>query len=108
MCTAPFQECSVSTAVLTCHTAAFRCPTAGVACPSDKQIRHIHDLPAAIPWLWEGQQPPVLPPVPAAAGSGAVLGQAEAVVGKAAAAAKGAGAEHTGSDGRIEAVYVAA
>ncbi|KAL4427910.1 hypothetical protein ABPG75_001999 [Micractinium tetrahymenae] len=87
----------------------------GVACPSDKQIRHIHDLPAATPWLWEGQQPPALSPAapapldgPAAAGSTNATSQAEAVAGKAAAVAKGAVAERTSSDEAIEAVYVAA
>lgn len=90
-------------------------PAAGVACPSDKQIRHIHDLPAAIPWLWDGQQPPAkspavpaLPSIPAAAGSEGAQVPTEAAVGKVAAAAKGAVTKRTSTDGTIEAVYVAA
>lgn len=92
------------------------CPTAGVACPSDKQIRHIHDLPKAIPWLWEGQQPPAvlaaspaLPSIPPGADGADASSHAEAVVAKAkATVTKRTSTDGASSEGAIEAVYVAA
>ena len=74
----------------------------GVACPSDQQIRHIHDLPAALPWLWRGQQPPPAPPaVPEAAAA------AEATAPPLKAGKVGAKSSEEESEG-IEAVYAVA
>lgn len=90
---------------------------AGVACPSDQQIRHIHDLPAACPWLWAGQQPPLaLEEVPAAvpdeaaaaAEAAAASSGAPAALKAAAAAAKGGGRTSTEESDQIEAVFAAA
>lgn len=93
----------------------------GVMCPSDLQMRDIHDMPAAMPWLWQGQQPPAAPAAAsapaaphkpsgaletAAAAQNGVLTQA--VKAAAAAAGKGSPAAATSSEGEIEAVYVAA
>lgn len=71
-------------------TYALLCVTlpAGVVCPSDKQIRHIHDLPAALPWLFEGQQPPAVP-LPVTASHDA---QADAAAAVAPATAEGGAA----------------
>lgn len=89
----------------------------GVACPSDQQIRHIHDLPAACPWLWAGQQPPLaLEEVPAAvpdeaaaaAEAAAASSGAPAALKAAAAAAKGGGRTSTEESDQIEAVFAAA
>jgi hypothetical protein len=79
-----------------------------VACPSDHQIRHIHDLPIALPWLWEGQQPPVLAAPDCAAA--AEDGEAAAVSAKASAAARAkvGGSASSESEHTIEAVYATA
>jgi pyrimidine 5'-nucleotidase len=90
----------------------------GVACPSDQQIRHIHDLPTALPWLWAGQQPPVALEEAAAAVPKEAAAAAEVEVAaassdataalKAAAAAKGGGRASTEDSDQIEAVFAAA
>ena len=82
-----------------------------MACPSDQQVRHIHDLPAALPWLWRGQQPPLaleevpaaVPEEAAAAGSGA-----PAALKAAAVVTKGGGRTSTEESDQIEAVFAAA
>lgn len=97
----------------------------GVVCPSDQQIRHIHELPEVLPWLWEGQQPPALAapppvPVPVAASSDSeadMLAAAEqrngteagiALAKAAATDTSGNGKATSSSEGPVEAVYVAA
>ncbi|PSC69793.1 Suppressor of disruption of TFIIS [Micractinium conductrix] len=86
----------------------------GVACPSDKQIRHIHELPAALPWLWEGQQPPVCaaPPLSHADGTGAAdegaSGNGSAAVPAKTAGKAAAGGRSSENETMIEAVYTAA
>lgn len=83
------------------------CHHAGVACPSDHQMRRIHDLPAALPWLWQGQQPPCLPvpaPVPAIDDAQAVLRAEDAAAAKKAAAAAAADVG-AGGEQAIEAVH---
>lgn len=82
----------------------------GMACPSDQQIRHIHNLPAALPWLWQGQQPPPTPAAlpPHEAGEGADDGGVAAALKAAAAAAKaGGGSAASEASETIEAVYAA-
>ena len=91
---------------------------AGVACPSDQQIRHIHDLPTALPWLWAGQQPPLAleevaaAPVPEEAAAAAEVATASsgtsAALKTAAAAVKSGGRASTEESDQIEAVFAAA
>ena len=91
---------------------------AGVACPADYQIRSIHDLPAALPWLWVqragGPQPPPAAspqedPVTAVVGGGDSDGGVEAAMLAALAAKEGKrGVSSAEEEATIEAVYVAA
>lgn len=91
---------------------------AGVACPSDQQIRHIHDLPTALPWLWAGQQPPLAleeaaaAPVPEEAAVAAEAATASSgtspALKTAAAAVKSGGRASTEESDQIEAVFAAA
>lgn len=95
----------------------------GVACPSDHQIRRIQDLPAALPWLWQGQQPPPAPAAvleePAAGAAPECQHDGTAVVAAGAAPAKAPAAAAAGKVGGgsgastndsevIEAVHAAA
>jgi ribosomal protein L7/L12 len=85
-----------------------------VACPSDAQIRHIHELPAVLPWLWQpGQQPPVTEAAAAAAEEEQGEEEEEERVAtltqiaqKKAAAIKAGGSSSEAE--RIEAIHVAA
>ncbi|KAI3428344.1 hypothetical protein D9Q98_006724 [Chlorella vulgaris] len=78
----------------------------GVACPSDQQIRSMHDLPAALPWLWQGQQPPC-----GIAAAAAPEGDESALPLKAAIGKPSSGKVHAKAsctdDETIEAVYAA-
>jgi hypothetical protein len=84
-----------------------------VACPSDAQIRHIHELPAVLPWLWQpGQQPPVTE-VAAEEEEQREGVEEEAVatlsqIAQKKAAAIKAGASSGGEAERVEAIHVAA